>query len=178
MLFDLWLTFVQIGMFSIGGGYSVVALIQSKIVNEKGWLTLKEYADILAISQMTPGPLAVNASSFTGLKVAGFAGAIAATSGCVIFGVIVSLTCYRFFCKHRDSRYVQAVLKALKSVAVGLIAAGGAGIFVLAVAGGATSACDCKALGITAASMILLRAFKLNSIAVIALSGLAGILLY
>ena len=181
LLFDLWLNFLQVGMFSIGGGYSVVALIQNKIVDAKQWLTLKEYTDVLAISQMTPGPLAVNASSFTGLKVAGLSGAVVATFGCVIFGIVVSLSCYRFFCAHRESATVQAVLKALKSVALGLIASAGAGILLLSLTGGENEGAavfDYKALGIAAVSMVLLRPLKVNPVAVMAFGAVAGVFLY
>ena len=74
--------FLQIGLFSIGGGYAVIGLIQDKIVGRYGWLTEKTFGDIITISQMTPGPLAVNASTFAGFQLAGTGGAAAATAGC------------------------------------------------------------------------------------------------
>lgn len=78
-LWDLSFSFWQIGSFSIGGGYAIITLIEDLLVNRYHWLTMKEYTDIITISQMTPGPLAINASSFVGLKIAGFLGAVAAT---------------------------------------------------------------------------------------------------
>ena len=74
-LLDLGLKFWQIGSFSIGGGYAIIALIEDLLVNQEHWLTMKEYTDIIAISQMTPGPLAINTSSFVGLKQGGILGA-------------------------------------------------------------------------------------------------------
>ena len=76
-LWELAVNFFQIGSFSIGGGYAIIALIEELLVNRYHWLSLKEYTDIITISQMTPGPLAINASSFTGLKISGPLGAVA-----------------------------------------------------------------------------------------------------
>lgn len=96
-ILELSLSFLQIGSFSIGGGYAIISLIEELIVNRYHWITLKEYTDIITISQMTPGPLAINASSFVGLKIAGIFGAVAATFCCVFSGVVISLGGYCFF---------------------------------------------------------------------------------
>lgn len=96
-LWELAVNFFQIGSFSIGGGYAIIALIEELLVNRYHWLSLKEYTDIITISQMTPGPLAINASSFTGLKIAGPLGAVVATLSCIITGFVISLSCYGFF---------------------------------------------------------------------------------
>ena len=120
-LLELGLKFWQIGSFSIGGGYAIIALIEDLLVNQEHWLTMKEYTDIIAISQMTPGPLAINTSSFVGLKQGGILGAIIATFSCVITGIVVALSGYRFFNTHRDSFVIMGVLRGLKAVATGLI---------------------------------------------------------
>lgn len=78
---ELFWEFLQIGLCSIGGGYATIPLIQAQVVEGRHWLTLQEFTDILTISQMTPGPLAVNVSTFVGLRTAGIPGAIAATAG-------------------------------------------------------------------------------------------------
>lgn len=182
-LWELGFNFFQIGSFSIGGGYAIITLIEDLLVNRYHWLTLKEYTDIITISQMTPGPLAINASSFTGLKVAGFPGAVVATFSCVITGFAISLGSYKFFCCHRNSAIIMAVLQGLKSVATGLIGAAGAGILLLALTGHNQLTTEIKnfdfiALLIALLSIILLRKYKLNPVWIMILSAGIGIAIY
>lgn len=82
---QLFLSFLQIGLFSFGGGYAAMPLIQAQIVDAHGWLTMSEFTDLITISQMTPGPIAVNSATFVGINIAGIPGAIVATIGCHIF---------------------------------------------------------------------------------------------
>ena len=116
VIFELLLEFLQIGLFSIGGGYAVIPLIKEHAVDLKGWLSIQEFTDIITISQMTPGPLAVNTSTFVGLQTGGLAGATAATLGCVFSGFVISLIlcrcrnggqseldCRGCFCRGSDS---------------------------------------------------------------------------
>ena len=91
----------------------------------------KVFADIITISQMTPGPLAVNTSTFVGLQIAGAAGAVVATVGCVFCGVAISLTLYRFFQKHKESVYIFETLNGLKAASLGLIVSAAATIILL-----------------------------------------------
>lgn len=182
-LWELGISFWQIGSFSIGGGYAIITLIEDLLVNQYHWITLKEYTDIITISQMTPGPLAINASSFVGLKIAGIAGAIVATFSCVITGFVISLCGYRFFCCHRASEVIMNVLQGLKAVATGLIGAAGAGILLLAITGNnhlkiQDTSIDFYALAIAIISIILLRKFKLNPVWIMSLSAIAGIIIY
>ena len=89
---QLFLSFMQIGLFSIGGGYAAIPLIQSQAVDINKWLTAEEFLDLATIAEMTPGPIAVNGATFIGLKVAGILGAISATFGCILPSLfIVSL---------------------------------------------------------------------------------------
>ena len=76
---ELFWSFVQIGLFSIGGGYAALPIIQRQVVEVHPWLTMTEFADVLTISQMTPGPIAINSASFVGIRIAGIGGAIVAT---------------------------------------------------------------------------------------------------
>ena len=80
----LFLSFLQIGAFSFGGGYAALPLIRHQVVEANGWLQLSEFTDLITISQMTPGPIAVNSATFVGLKVAGIPGAVVCTLGCVL----------------------------------------------------------------------------------------------
>ena len=86
---QLFLSFLQIGMFSFGGGYAAMPLIQGQVVTGHGWLTMSEFTDLITISQMTPGPIAVNSATFVGLKIAGIPGAIVATAGCILPSCII-----------------------------------------------------------------------------------------
>ena len=81
---QLFLSFFQIGLFSFGGGYAAMPLIQGQIVKIHGWMTMSEFTDLITISQMTPGPIAVNSATFVGLRVAGYVGAVVATLGCIL----------------------------------------------------------------------------------------------
>ena len=130
-LFLLLRVFLQIGLFSIGGGYAIIPLIQEQVVDTYGWITQKAFTDMITISQMTPGPLAVNTSTFVGLQIAGIPGALLATTGCVISGILISLTLYLFFGRHRDSTCVFEILRGLKSASVGLIVSAAATIILL-----------------------------------------------
>ena len=91
ILLELFWSFFQVGLFSIGGGYAALPLIQNQIVDINGWLTLGEFADVITISQMTPGPIAINAATFVGLRLGGLPGAIIATFGCVTPSLIIVL---------------------------------------------------------------------------------------
>ena len=94
---QLFLSFLQIGMFSFGGGYAAMPLIQGQVVTAHHWLSMEEFTDLITISQMTPGPIAINSATFVGTKIAGTGGALAAT-----------------FLHHRDL-YRQTILKIQKS---------------------------------------------------------------
>lgn len=84
ILIQLFLRFLQIGAFSFGGSYAAMPLIQSQIVDLNHWLDFSEFTDLITISQMTPGPIAINSATFVGIKIAGILGAIVATIGCVL----------------------------------------------------------------------------------------------
>ena len=112
---QLFWTFLKIGLFSIGGGYAIIPLIQEQVVHQHGWLSEKAFSDIITISQMTPGPITVNTSTFVGMQLAGISGAIVATVGCILGGCVISIGLYQFFQKHNDSLYVSTALKSLKA---------------------------------------------------------------
>ena len=95
----LFWNFFQIGLFSSGGGYAAIPLIQNKIVEISGYLTLREFADLITIAEMTPGPIAINSSTFVGMRVAGIGGAVAATVGFVTAPCIIVIILARFYFK-------------------------------------------------------------------------------
>jgi chromate transport protein ChrA len=89
--FNLFLGFLQIGLFSIGGGFATLPLIQNQVVDVPGWLTLEEFVDVIGIAEMTPGPIAVNSATFVGIKIAGSMGAVVATAGYILPSCIIVL---------------------------------------------------------------------------------------
>ena len=113
-LWQLFLSFMQVGMFSIGGGYAAMPFIRSQVVSLHGWLTMSEFTDLVTIAEMTPGPIAVNAATFVGNRLAGFTGAIVATMGCILPScLIVSLLAY-LYRKYRQMDMLQNVLTCLR----------------------------------------------------------------
>ena len=126
---QLFLSFLQIGMFSFGGGYAAMPLIQGQVVTLHGWLTMSEFTDLITISQMTPGPIAVNSATFVGLKIAGIPGAVVATAGCILPSCIIVTILARLYLKYRNLDLLQGVLKSLRPAVVAMIAS--AGILIL-----------------------------------------------
>jgi len=120
-LLQLFLSFFQIGLFSIGGGYAMVPLIQRELVGH-GWLTVQEVADVVAISQMTPGPFAINAATFVGMRLGGVPGAIIGTLGVTMPSIIICVIIARFFFGFQKHPTVQGVLYGVRPVTAALIA--------------------------------------------------------
>lgn len=121
ILWDLFVTFLMIGLSAFGGGYAAMPLIKAFIVDSHHWLTLLELADITSISQMTPGPILVNAATFVGIKVGGFIGGFIATFGSVVPSFILVLILGSIFNRHGQLRWIQNIMKGLRPTIVGLI---------------------------------------------------------
>ncbi|MGN9160547.1 chromate transporter [Clostridium sulfidigenes] len=180
-IFKLFLSFLQIGFFSIGGGYATIPLIQEQVVEKHAWLTMQKFTDIITISQMTPGPLAVNTSTFVGIQISGISGAIVATLGCIISGFFISLFLYKFFQSHDESKNISNILKGLRSASIGLIASSAGTILMLSFLGTSTwklveMSLQIKPIIIFVVCLFLLRKTKVNPMEAMILSGIAGIL--
>ena len=119
----LFWEFVKIGLFCVGGGYASMPLIEDAVVNTYHWLTLSEFIDIFTISQMTPGPIGINAATFAGMKVAGFPGSIAATLGFVTPSFVLCLFVARLYFRYGSIGSIQGVLNGLRPAVVALICA-------------------------------------------------------
>ena len=102
---QLFLSFLQIGMFSFGGGYAAMPLIQGQVVTGHKWLTMAEFTDLITISQMTPGPIAVNSATFVGIKIAGVPGAFVATLGCILPSCIIVTLIAKLYLKNNPKSY-------------------------------------------------------------------------
>lgn len=185
MLLKLFLIFLKIGTFSIGGGYAIIPFIQEEIVIKYQWISNTVFNDIITISQMTPGPLAVNTSTFVGLQVNGLLGAIIATLGCVISGVLIALVLHRFFQKHRSSTWVLHLLNNLKILSVGLIASA-CGVILLSTFFGVNTLStldfnqlfiDYWAIFMFIISLLAIRKFKMNPLLIMVICGFSTLLI-
>lgn len=177
----IW-AFFKIGLFSIGGGYAALPQIHNIIVDGMGWLTQEEFADVLTLSQMTPGPIALNAATFVGTKVAGLPGAIAATFGNVLPSIIIVLALALFYSRYRNLKGVKGVLNGLRPAVVAMITVASLAVLFLALfpqgIPQSIGAENVTAFIMVALGFFLLRVFKLDPIFVILGSGGVGVLLH
>ena len=181
---QLFLSFLQVGMFSFGGGYAAMPLIQGQVVTGHHWLsmseftdliTISEFGDLVTISQMTPGPIAVNSATFVGIKIAGIPGALAATFGCILPSCIIVTVIAKLYLKYRSMEVLQGVLGSLRPAVVAMIAAAGISILITAFWGSRdliiVTGTKWSLVLIFAVCMILLRKVKMNPIWVMILAG-------
>ena len=171
MILDIFFTFMKIGAFGFGGGLAMLPLIEKEIVHNKGWITIKELVDIIAIVEMTPGPIAVNSSTFVGYKVGGFAGALAGSIGVVIISFILMTLLAKHLTNMKDMSQMKAIFKGIRPAILGLILSA-------VVSVGKTAIVDMKSVVIAIAVFIGLYKFKIHPIIGIVMAGILGILLY
>ncbi|MGI6000979.1 chromate transporter [Lachnoclostridium sp. An131] len=173
---QLFLSFLQIGLFSFGGGYAAMPLIQSQVVTAHGWLSMSEFTDLITISQMTPGPIAINSATFVGIKIAGLPGALVATIGCILPSCILVTLIAGLYLKYQNVNALQSVLNSLRPAVVAMIASAGISILVTAFWGSETHAVLAETnwtlVIIFAVCILLLRKFKMNPIWVMLLAGI------
>lgn len=180
---ELFWSFFQIGLFSIGGGYAAMPLIQNQAVEIHSWMTMTDFTDLITISEMTPGPIAVNSATFVGMQVAGFPGAIIATLGCILPScIIVSLIAF-LYAKYKNINIIQGVLGGLRPAVVAMIASAGISILTLAFWGEngfspGVDSIDILSVVIFAAAFFSLRKWKISPILIMACTGAAGGILY
>ena len=179
----LFWSFFQIGLFSFGGGYAALPLIQDQVVTGHHWLTMKEFADVITISQMTPGPIAINSASFVGVKVGGVLGAMVATLGCVLPSLIIVLCLAYFYYRYRNLSTVQGVLNGLRPAVVAMIATAGFALVELAIwtTGKFSfniSTIDVAAVLLFIVGLVILRKWKVNPILIMVGAGIIGGIYY
>lgn len=121
---QLFLSYLKIGFFGFGGGYAMISLISNEIVTQRGWLTEGQFADIVAVSQMTPGPIAINCATYVGYTVTGNVwGSLLATLACCLPPMTIMLALTIFYHKVKGNRYMRGALDWMRPVLVGMIAA-------------------------------------------------------
>lgn len=179
---QLFWAFFQIGLFSIGGGYAAMPMIQSQVVNGFGWLAMAEFADVVTIAEMTPGPITLNAATFVGTQMAGIPGALAATFGCIVPSCIIVTVLAALYKKFSQANAVQRVLSGLRPVVAGLIASAALPLVLVAFWGGRFSPkiSDLNLFAVTvfAAGLFLLKKLKPSPIYILLGSGVLGLIYY
>lgn len=177
---QLFWSFLQIGLFSIGGGYAAMPLIQAQVVQNHAWLNMSEFTDLITIAEMTPGPIAVNSATFVGIRIAGIPGALIATFGCILPSLfIVSLLAFIYY-RYKKLSVLQSVLASLRPAVVALIASAGISILLQVALGGqelTMANLNFIGLALFAVAFVLLRKFKWNPILVMCLCGAGNLLL-
>lgn len=178
----LW-SFFQIGLFSIGGGYAAMPLIQHQVVDVHNWLTMTQFADIMTIAEMTPGPISINSATFVGIQVAGVQGAIVATIGCVLPSLMIVMTLAYVYYRFRGLTMVQGVLAGLRPGVVAMIASAGISLIILSIYGQGNLPHNIKNINyisvvIFVVGLLILRKWKVNPIYVMGGAGVVGVLLY
>lgn len=171
MLLKLFITFLKIGAFSFGGGYAVLTFIQKEVIENNHWITAEDFIDIVAIAEMTPGPIAVNSSTFVGYKLLGLLGSAAATLGVILVPFTVTLLVSIYFNKFKHIKQVNWVLKGIRPAVLGLIASACYKIGIISIV-------DIKSIIIGVLVFIGVYRFKIHPILAIAISGVLGIVFY
>lgn len=174
----LFSIFFKVGLFGFGGGYAMLSLIQNEIVEQNQWITTQEFADMVAISQMTPGPISINLATYVGYSTGGIWGAIVSTLSLCLPAVMLMLVIIRVLHKYKDSYYVSCVLRWLKPAVAGLIFT--AALLMI----NTFNFCDFGlnkgnvSLLICAFCFVAIYFFKANPIVMILCSGAVGWLVY
>lgn len=170
---SLFVTFFKIGLFGFGGGYAMLSLIQHDVVEVHNWISMSDFTDIVAISQMTPGPIAFNSATYIGYTATqSIWGSVICTIAVSLPSLMIMITISRFFFMFRDNKYVVAAMVGLKTVVVGLI--GAAALLLI----NKENFVDYKSYIIFAIAFVLTFRYKMDPILLIILAGIAGYLLY
>lgn len=185
-LLIVWI-FFKIGFFTIGGGYAMVPLINSELVSN-GLMSAIEVADIVAVSEMTPGPFAINAATFAGVKTLGIAGGVAATVAVVLPSLLITTLLARYFFKFEDNIIVRRAMWGLRPAVTGLIASAAAVMAVPALFGLESLAglsfeavlqnVDVISVIIAVLAGVSIIKFKLSPILIILVAGVVGVVLF
>lgn len=170
---QLLIVYLKIGIFGFGGGYAMLSLIQYEVVDKYHWLTLKEFTDIVAISQMTPGPIGINSATYIGYRATGSIwGALIATFAVCLPSFILVLLISYCFVRFKTNRYVAAAMNGLRPMTVGLIAA--AALLLV----NRDNFIDYKSVFLFAAAFYFTYRYRIHPILMICLAGISGLMLY
>jgi chromate transporter len=173
---QLFISYLKIGFFGFGGGYAMLSLIQNEVVVQNAWMTNAEFTDIVAISQMTPGPIAINSATYVGYTVAGFWGSVVATVSVCLPALTLMILITKFFLILKDNRYIKGLIAGMRPVVIGMIGAAALLLMFPSSKEGA-SFIDGWSWALFIAAMIAAYR-KVNPILLIVLSAAIGITIY
>jgi len=189
IFWKLFYTFCKIGIFNFGGGYAMIALIQNEVVEKQGWMTMAEFTDIVATSQVTPGPIGVNVATYAGYTAVvnagydpfwGVAGAFLASFSVILLPFVLVLLISKYLLDHKDNPVIKTVMSVLKLTVIGLIAAA-AVLLVNAETFGTYAESPLQfflSIGLFAAAFIASLKWKVSPILLIVIAGVVGFLVY
>ena len=170
---QLFYTFFIIGLFTFGGGYAMLSLIQNEVVVNHAWVTAQQFTDMVAISQMTPGPIGINSATYVGYAVTGnIFGSIVATFAVTLPSFIIILSICRIYARFKESNIFASLMKTLRPVVIGMIGAA-AGILVTK-----DNFIDWTSWVLFIGAFIASQWLKMNPILVIILGGVIGYIIY
>lgn len=185
---QLFITFFQIGLFGFGGGYGMLSLIQGQVVTKYGWMTMGEFTDVVAISQMTPGPIGINSATYCGYQAVQNAGmgesmailgSVIATFALVLPSLILMILISRMFMKYMNTPTLQSIFSGLRPTVVGLLLA--ATLLLCNAENFSTPSENAWefwiSIGIFVATFIGTKVYKMSPLRLIALAAFAGLLL-
>ncbi|MBR5455550.1 MAG: chromate transporter [Bacteroidaceae bacterium] len=186
---ELFYTFLKIGLFSFGGGYGMLSVIQGEVVTRHAWITASEFTDIVAVSQMTPGPIGINSATYvgytavfnaTGNEALAVLGSLTASLAVMLPSIVLMLIVSRFFMKYSKHPAVEAVFKGLRPAVVGLVASAALLLMTEENFGSPTETPlqFWISVALFVAAFVALKFFKVNPILLIALAGLFGGVFY
>ena len=167
ILLDLFLAFFRVGLFSVGGGYAAMPLIENQAVTVHAWISESVFIDLVAIAEMTPGPIALNAATFVGMRAAGFPGAIVATLGCITPPLIIVTLLAKLYMKFKGGNALENVLSCLRPAVVALITSAFLTLLITAVFGDASIALaniNWYMAALTACAILAIVRFKVNPV--------------
>ena len=189
IFFELFYTFLKIGLFSFGGGYGMLSVIQGEVVSRHAWLTAAEFTDIVAVSQMTPGPIGINSATYvgytsvlnaTGSELMAIFGSLVASFAVMLPSIVLMLVVSRYFMKYSKHPAVEAVFKGLRPAVVGLIAS--AALLLMTEENfGSSSDTPLQfwvSVALFVAAFVAMKFFKVSPILIMVLAGIFGGVFY
>lgn len=182
---SLYLIFFKVGLFTVGGGLAAIPLLQEEVLN-RGWLTLDKFADMIAVSESTPGPIGANVATYVGYSQHGILGSVIATIGLVTPSVIIIILIAKYVLHYRDNKYVDGVFFGLRPAVTGLILAAASGIALVSLVDidlfqSTQSVFDLfnlKAIGMFFVFFYATNKWKHNPIFYIVIAGVIGVFIF
>lgn len=175
---QLFWVYLKIGLLGFGGGYAMLSMIQFEVVEKHAWMTMSEFADVVALSQMTPGPISINCATYVGYQVGGIFGSLLASFSIVLPSLILLYFVLRYLFKHKDNFIIKTTLRDLKPFIAGLIFAAAMLMMNKTTFSDFGIGENNVSVIICAVTFVAIFFFKVNPMIMIALSGVAGLVFF